>query len=390
MSNHACTLDAYSPAGRAVYVDTARGGKLHTVFDGEKVFTVRSLIEIHAEDVYIDVLHPEIYREVLEILKRGVRVYLLREIGLIKKIREEKRMEKNDENDAIALSQIPPRYFRPLSVKEMERKIRLNSLVNYYANLVRLKKTLSQWLANSRVWMNSLKDVGEYIPWTGVLEKVNLLREPLSNSIKILEEYIKELAKIVVEEAEKTEVYGEVLRRIGLSSSISFALQILRLQTIKDPRSVSVASLTGLYGYRPASINGRYDHRLRELNKNLALQLYSLARSGSLKETSSNKKIIEMALGMDRCNAVYRIGRELVKIIAEACQEVYSGGAGRNGDSVGKSIKIPRCTVCGDIGVDLGKVEKKDVALCLDCARKLLPRMRKLLKAASRVQGGGM
>jgi len=382
MSKRACTLDAYSSTSRVVYVDTARGGKPNMVFDGEKAFAVSSLTEIRAEEVYIDVLHQEIYREVLEVLKRGVKVYLLRDAGLIKKFREEKKMEKSDENDAIILSQIPPEYFRPLTVEEIERKIRMNYLVNYYGNVAKLKKMLSQWVASSKIWMISLEDAAGYISWTGVLEKVNLLREPLNNFIKVLEDYIKELSKVVVEEAERIAVYREVLRKIGLSFSISLALQMLRIQAVKDPQKVSVASLTGLYGYRPAKNNGKYDHRLRELNDNLALQLYCLARNGSLKETPSNKKIFEMALGMDRYRAVYRIGQEVVRIIGETYEEVYGRGVDREEGAGKKLIRIPRCIFCEGVGVDLGKVEKRDIAVCPDCARRISPRLRELVRAA--------
>jgi len=384
MSRDASTLDSYS-SSRVVYVDTARRGKPHVAFDGEKVFTVGSLTEIHAEELYIDVLHQEIYREVSEVLKRGVRVYLLRDASLIKKVRDEKKMEKSDENDVIVLSQIPSEYFRPLTVGEIEKKVRINSLVNYYTNIVKLKKTLSQWVASSRVWTVNLEEAAGHIPWIGVLERFNPLRESLSNSIKILEDYIKELSKIVLEEAEKIPVYREVLRKIGLSYNISLALQILRIQAVKDPRKVSVASLTGLYGYRPAKNGGKYDHRLRELSDNLALQLYCLARNRSLKETPSNKKIIEIASGMDKYRAVYRIGLELVKTIGETYLEVYGRGVDRDEYSE-ELIRIPYCILCGGIGVDLGKVGERDVAMCPDCAREFLHPLRELVKAAERLR----
>jgi hypothetical protein len=231
----------------------------------------------------------------------------------------------------------------------------------------------------------NLEEAAGHIPWIGVLERFNPLRESLSNSIKILEDYIKELSKIVLEEAEKIPVYREVLRKIGLSYNISLALQILRIQAVKDPRKVSVASLTGLYGYRPAKNGGKYDHRLRELSDNLALQLYCLARNRSLKETPSNKKIIEIASGMDKYRAVYRIGLELVKTIGETYREVYGRGVDRDEYSE-ELIRIPYCILCGGIGVDLGKVGERDVAMCPDCAREFLHPLRELVKAAERLR----
>jgi hypothetical protein len=39
---------------------------------------------------------------------------------------------------------------------------------------------------------------------------------------------------------------------------------------------------------------------------------------------------------------------------------------------------------CGGVGIDLGKVRGRDIAACPDCARKLLPLLRELVKAAGR------
>jgi len=44
-------------------------------------------------------------------------------------------------------------------------------------------------------------------------------------------------------------------------------------------------------------------------------------------------------------------------------------------------IKIPFCIICGRIGVDLGKVSGKDVALCPDCAKALLPKLSGFVEA---------
>ena len=44
-------------------------------------------------------------------------------------------------------------------------------------------------------------------------------------------------------------------------------------------------------------------------------------------------------------------------------------------------IKIPYCIVCGRVGVDIGKVSGRDVAICPDCAKALLPRLEALVSA---------
>jgi hypothetical protein len=47
------------------------------------------------------------------------------------------------------------------------------------------------------------------------------------------------------------------------------------------------------------------------------------------------------------------------------------------------SMKIPYCIVCGRVGVDFGKVAGRDVAMCPDCARILLPKVQALVEAAA-------
>ena len=46
-------------------------------------------------------------------------------------------------------------------------------------------------------------------------------------------------------------------------------------------------------------------------------------------------------------------------------------------------MKIPYCIVCGRVGVDFGRVAGRDVALCPDCARILLPKVQALVEAAA-------
>jgi len=46
------------------------------------------------------------------------------------------------------------------------------------------------------------------------------------------------------------------------------------------------------------------------------------------------------------------------------------------------SVKIPYCIICGRIGVDLGRISGRDVALCPDCAEALMPKIEALVEAA--------
>ena len=46
-------------------------------------------------------------------------------------------------------------------------------------------------------------------------------------------------------------------------------------------------------------------------------------------------------------------------------------------------MKIPYCIVCGKVGVGVGRLAGKEVALCLDCARVLLPKVEALVEASA-------
>jgi len=123
---------------KTVFVDTSptaingkRRRKPHCVYDGERVFQVNKLTRLkNVDEVSIDTLFPEIYEGVLELLKRGVKVYLLKDVRILKKLRLENNVEKSDENDAVILSKISRDGFRPLTIQEVEKKAKLCPLIN--------------------------------------------------------------------------------------------------------------------------------------------------------------------------------------------------------------------------------------------------------------------
>jgi len=123
---------------RVYYVDVAvpadkkkRGRhKTHAVFDGGRVFRVKKLTELEdASEIYVDTLFPQVYDEVLELLRRGVRVYLLKDTIKLKKLRIGSNLKKSDENDAMLLVQILKETFRPLTIKELELKMKMRPLI---------------------------------------------------------------------------------------------------------------------------------------------------------------------------------------------------------------------------------------------------------------------
>ncbi len=135
---------------RVYYVDVAvpadkkkRKNKTHAVFDESRVFRIKKLIELEdAAEIFIDALFPQVYDEVLELLRRGVRVYLLKDTTKLRKLRVENNMRKSDENNAMLLARIPKEKFRPLAIKELELKIQMKPLINKYEQIMKWKKIL--------------------------------------------------------------------------------------------------------------------------------------------------------------------------------------------------------------------------------------------------------
>jgi hypothetical protein len=111
MADRIYFVDAAIPADRK----RRRKNKTHAVFDGSKVFRVKKLTELEdAGEVYVDVMFPQIYEELMGLIEKGVKVFLLRNTRILKRLREENGVKKSDEADAKLLSSIPRNYFRQL------------------------------------------------------------------------------------------------------------------------------------------------------------------------------------------------------------------------------------------------------------------------------------
>jgi hypothetical protein len=136
---------------RIYFVDVAipadrkrrRRGKTHIVFDGGKIFRVRKLTELEdAVEVYVDSIFPQIHEELIELIERGVKVFLLKNTRMIKRLREENGVKKSDEADARLLSVIPKDHFKQLTIRE----VRLLKLIGEYEMYVRWGKIIRQWM----------------------------------------------------------------------------------------------------------------------------------------------------------------------------------------------------------------------------------------------------
>jgi len=102
-------------------------------------------------------LFPEIYEEVLGLLKRGVKVYILKNPSILKKLRIENSMRKSDKDDAVLLSKTSRDRSKLLTVQEVKKRVELRALISEYQLLSRRVKTLRQWIKNNGYDYN-LKD----------------------------------------------------------------------------------------------------------------------------------------------------------------------------------------------------------------------------------------
>lgn len=278
------------------YVDTARTGvngkkrqKSHTVFDGGRVFKVMKLTELgDAGEVFIDSIYPENYREVLELLKKNVRVYVLRNTAVLKKLRLENGVKKSDENDALILSRIPRDNYRLLSVEELELKVRVRPLINRYEKLTRWHKTVKTWLRYC---------------------DIPIVSEMFKQSIRLLEKSIKETSREIVNIVRNSNnIYGQTYREVAKSLYINDSV-VLAILVLETPLYLNTHKLKTLYGYTPNKNNGRYDRRLRGLNATLANNIYVNVKKGRIR----NDKFREYVEKMSKRKAKYKIGVEVLK-----------------------------------------------------------------------------
>ncbi len=240
---------------KTYYVDTARTTlnkrrqKTHVVFDSERIFKVEKLTDLKdAGEVFIDTLFPENYDEALELLKNNVKIYLLKDAVILKRLRLENGVKKSDENDAVMLSKIPRDNYRLLTIDEIELKITMRPLINRYEMLTKRRKILKQWLDDC--------DIPE-------------VAEALRENIKLLEKMSKEVSREIIDKVSNDRLYIEACRLLGLQDSVEVAIL-----TIELPLHYPSKTLKKIVGLTPNKNNGRYNHCLREHLSRLAFNIY--------------------------------------------------------------------------------------------------------------------
>jgi hypothetical protein len=132
-----------------VHIDTKR--RHHVVYDGQGIRRLGSLTDIPAEkgdEVYVDTLFGAIYDEVQELLKRGVRVFVLKRTDILPRLRRANNIEKSHENDAKILSMIDSTYYHEIC----EDEIKLRELIVEYNKCLKLLKMMQQLNGKSKAF----------------------------------------------------------------------------------------------------------------------------------------------------------------------------------------------------------------------------------------------
>jgi hypothetical protein len=275
---------------RVYYVDTSRTTngkrrrKLHCVYDGQKIIKIRKLTKLrNADEIYIDSLFPEIYDEVLELLERGVKVYILKDLRVLKKLRLQNNLRKSDEVDAQLLSMIPRDGFRLLTINEIEFKMKMRPLINKYEKIVRWRATLKKLLSQGFDYN---------------------FRE----SIRLMENDCERISREIIRELADNNVYREACKLLGVKDSVELAIL-----TIELPLHLPMTRLKGLLGFTPDKNKGRYNHRLRKHVAALATNLYINA-----KRRISFSDTAEIADRLPKEKAIYGIQLMILKSLRKA------------------------------------------------------------------------
>ncbi len=229
------------------------------------------------------------YDEILESLKKNVKVYLLKNTAILKRLRIENNVKKSDENDAVTLSRIPRDSFRLLSIGELEFKTIMRPLIIKYEVLTRWEQIIKHWLNDC--------DIPEIV-------------EALKENVKLLERILREVSSKIIEKVEDYGLYREGCRLLGFRDSVEVAILSLEL-----PLHLPLKTLKKVVGLTPDKNNGRYNRRFRKHLSQLAINIYINLKKHRLNTLEEFKIIVE---NLPRRKAVYKLQSRILKIFRRA------------------------------------------------------------------------
>jgi hypothetical protein len=251
--------------GLKFYADVHRskrndeGYRITYTTDGITFKHIDSFSEIPAgpgDKLFMDTLPPQHTDGAIELLSRGVEVYYLRRLTLLKKARREHKLPKSAREDIKALMNIEERWFR--RVTEDFLVMRRMILAHRF-----LSKTHQQLL-------NKYKALSE------------AEREVLKPAISSIEKQMGEMAKKITEEAGKRyPAYNMLLEGLGIDGSLAGREALAELLTYVDLVNSSLRGLKKLLGlYKPINSSRReywrriYNGRLHRAVTRLAMAYY--------------------------------------------------------------------------------------------------------------------
>jgi len=287
---------------RSVYVDVswsagvkrrrAGRGHPHVVFDGEGFYEVDRLTKLkNAEEVYIDSLFPTIYPDILGLLKNRVKVFLLTNARILRKLRDENNLRKTHQNDAFILSRIPKEWFRELTIEEIEFKMKVRPVIRKYEWLVRWKKTLKILIS---------KGFDYYF----------------GESIKLIEKDLKETAKEIIYMVSNSR-YVEVYRRVCDTLRVKDSVEVAVL-TMELPLHLGVGKLRAYLGLNPVKNNNQYNRRLR---RHLETLTYNTLINSYRRKDSPEELINIVKNASSRSEAMLRMQLTILRILRKAWVE---------------------------------------------------------------------
>jgi hypothetical protein len=282
MANKTYFVDVAIPADKK----KSRKGKVHTAFDGSRVFRIKKLTKLKdAAEVYVDAIFPQLYKELLELVEGGVKIFLLKNTRILKRLREENHIKKSDEVDARLLSAIPRNYFKQLTFREAV----LLKLIGEYEMYVRWGRIIKQWMRICP--LDSFKE-----------------------SVKELRCVANRYARKIIEEVKSDEGYATTYRlacdMLGVRDSVEVAILVARL-----PLNWKLSRLYGLLGLTPHK-NKNYNHKLRAHLSRLAANVYL-----NNKRCGAGMELLRDLENLLPKKAIYKLQLRILRILKKAWQQ---------------------------------------------------------------------
>lgn len=258
---------------KLLYVDVAmpksKRKKNHVAYDPAigkfiKTQTLTKLVEYGYSKIYIDTLLSENYDDILHLLKNNVKIYLLKDAKLLKKLRLDNIIRKTDENDAMLLSLIPQELFREVEIREIEQKKKMEttiSLLEEYVIISNLHQRLRQ-----------------------ACKKTKRIRPEI---IKEIEKEKTKLSRLIHKTAcQDIPLYKLASEKLGFSGTNLAGLIIY----VDFSRNINkIKAFLGLTNNNRRN----YNHKARRYLSRLAINIYSKTRQGTGKYPEKYKKLLE-------------------------------------------------------------------------------------------------